>query len=137
MRRLRWPVGVSLAERNELGHNRWHPDVPPVAERESGEEIILEAPGYDDYQVHDTDDLTELSQVDFTRMHPLAGPIFVKQAQPGDLLVVDILGVETLSGVAFSNILPGAAGILSDQFSEGFKSVWYARAHGMRNELTF
>lgn len=129
IRRLHWDVGAPLCHHTHLGHNRWHPDIPPVAEMADGEEIILEAPGFDDYQVHDDDDKSELHHVDFTRMHPLAGPVYVKGAEPGDLLAVKILGVEPKSGVAFSNILPGAAGILgNDFFPDGFKSVWYC--HG-------
>jgi formamidase len=125
--RLICQIGVPLAEQSALGHNRWHPDIPPAIEIDPGGEVILEAPGYDDYQVHDDDDPAELHHVDFTRMHPLAGPVHVHGAKPGDLLDIEILGVEPLSGVAFSNILPGTAGILADEFPTGWKSVWYAR----------
>jgi formamidase len=41
---------------------------------------------------------------------------------------VEILGVEPLSGVAFSNILPGTPGLLGELFPHGYRSPWYA--HG-------
>lgn len=37
-------VGVPLAEQKELGHNRWHPDIPPLHELDPGDEVILETP---------------------------------------------------------------------------------------------
>ena len=106
--RLCCEVGVPLGDQPGLGHNRWHPDIPPAIEIGPGEEVILESPAYDDYQIHDTSDMEELRTVELTRMHPLAGPVRVDGAKPGDLLEVEILGVEPLSGIAFSNILPGA-----------------------------
>jgi formamidase len=126
--RLRCEVGVPLADQPELGHNRWHPDIPPAIEVGPGEEVILEAPAYDDYQIQEGGGMEELGAVDLTRMHPLAGPVRVAGARPGDLLEVEILGVEPLSGVAFSNILPGTPGLLGELFPRGYRSTWYA--HG-------
>ena len=32
----------TLAEEPGTGHNRWHPDIPPVARCEPGDEVVLE-----------------------------------------------------------------------------------------------
>lgn len=120
-------VGVPLADQPGLGHNRWHPDIPPIDELLPGEEVILEMPGHDDYQFKDTDDVRDVLAFDHTRAHPMAGPIAVKGAEPGDLLVVDILEVESLSGVGHSAITPRHSGLLRDMFPDAFKSVWYIR----------
>ena len=32
----------TLAEEPETGHNRWHPDIPPVIRCDPGEDVILE-----------------------------------------------------------------------------------------------
>ncbi|MDV6297273.1 acetamidase/formamidase family protein (plasmid) [Rhodococcus pyridinivorans] len=117
-------VGVPLAEQKELGHNRWHPDIPPLHELDPGDEVILESPGYDDYQLHDVDDDDDIRTIDLTRTHPIAGPVYVNGAQPGDLLVVDVLDVQPLSGIGYSNILPGMGGPLASWFPRGFKTVW-------------
>lgn len=116
-------VGVPLAEQKELGHNRWHPDIPPLFECDPGEEVILETPGYDDYQLLDKDN-DDIHSVDLTRTHPLAGPVRVRGAEPGDLLVVELMDVQPLSGIGYSNILPGMGGPLKDWFPHGFKTVW-------------
>ena len=31
-----------LAEDSATGHNRWHPDIPPVIRCDSGDEVVLE-----------------------------------------------------------------------------------------------
>lgn len=116
-------VGVPLAEQKELGHNRWHPDIPPLFECDPGDEVILETPGYDDYQLLDQDN-DDIHTVDLTRTHPLAGPVRVRGAEPGDLLVVELMDVQPLSGIGYSNILPGMGGPLKDWFPNGYKTVW-------------
>ncbi|MEV0822471.1 acetamidase/formamidase family protein [Nonomuraea rubra] len=125
--RLNCRIGVPLAEQPEIGHNRWHPGIPPAMEVGPGGEVILESAAYDDYQIHDDGGLDELRRVDLSRMHPLTGPVRVDGARPGDLLVAEVLGVEPLSGLAFSNILPGSPGLLGEAFPEGFRSTWHAR----------
>ena len=90
--RIRCQVGKPLAEQPDIGHNRWHPDIPPLIEIGPGDEVILESPGYDDYQLQDNDNTDDVSTMDLTRVHPLLGPVAVRGAEPGDLLVVDLLG---------------------------------------------
>ena len=31
-----------LREESNTGHNRWHPDIPPVVEVDEGEEVVME-----------------------------------------------------------------------------------------------
>ena len=128
-RRVRCEVVRPLAEQRDIAHNRWHPDVPPVAQVEPGSEIILETPGYDDYQLKDTDDVQDVETMDLTRVHPLAGPVAVRGVEPGDLLVVDLLELSPLSGVGYSCIIPEIGGLLKDVFPKAFKSVWHMRGN--------
>ncbi len=127
--RIRCEVGKRLSEQRDIGHNRWHPEVPPLIEIEPGGEVILEAPGYDDYQLQDNDNTNDVSTMDLTRVHPLAGPVAVRGAEPGDLLVVDLLELSPLSGVGYSCIIPEIGGILRDIYPEAYKSVWYMRGN--------
>lgn len=124
VKRFTCEVGVPLAEQSHLGHNRWHPDIPPLVEVGIGEELILEAGGYDDYQLKDTDDDQDIHDFDLFRTHPLTGPVRVDGVKAGDLLVVDILDVQPLSGIGYSNILPGMGGPLASWFPQGFKTIW-------------
>lgn len=40
-----------LKEEPHLGHNRWHPDIPPIVEVDPGEEVVLETRDASDSQV--------------------------------------------------------------------------------------
>ena len=31
-----------LKQEPQFGHNRWHPDIPPIVEVDPGEEVVLE-----------------------------------------------------------------------------------------------
>ena len=42
---IRCEVRKPLAEQRDIGHNRWHQDIPPLIEIEPGGEVILESPG--------------------------------------------------------------------------------------------
>jgi formamidase len=127
--RVKCEVGKPLAEQRDIGHNRWHPDIPTLAEVDPGDEVILESPGYDDYQLQDNDNTSDVVTMDLTRVHPLVGPVAVRGAEPGDLLVVDLLELSPLSGVGYSCIIPEIGGILRDVFPDAYKSVWYMRGN--------
>ena len=127
--RIKCQVGQRLAEQPDIGHNRWHPDIPPLIEIGPGQEVILESPGYDDYQLQDNDNTDDVSTMDLTRVHPLVGPVFVRGAEAGDLLVVDLLELSPLSGVGYSCVIPEIGGILRDVYPAAYKSVWYMRGN--------
>ncbi len=127
--RVRCEVGMPLSGQRNIGHNRWHPDIPPLIEIEPGGEVILESPGYDDYQLRDDDSTADVAAMDLTRVHPLAGPVAVRGAEPGDLLVVDLLELSPLSGVGYSCVIPEIGGILRDVYPAAYKSVWYMRGN--------
>jgi len=76
----------------EHTHNRWNRDLPPVLSARSGDEIEFHTAAADDGQI-DPDQPS--LQIDGTRVHPLTGPVFVEDAEPGDVLEVQILRVET------------------------------------------
>src|SRR5262249_21370076 len=55
-------------------------------------------------------------------VHPLTGPVFVKGAQPGDLLEIEFTDI-IAQPIAFSAIVPGL-GFLRDVFAEPFLVHW-------------
>lgn len=75
------------------GHNRWHPDIPAVAEVITGGSVRLEceggAPGAEPV---------------------LCGPIAVVGAEPGDVIVVDVLGLGRSDGRYGGSGHPGVIG---------------------------
>ena len=82
-----------LWQQPETGHNRWHPDIPPILEVDPGEEVLLETRDARDGQIHAGTTVDDLPGQDQNSGHPLTGPIFIKGAQPGDLLEIEYLDI--------------------------------------------
>ena len=97
-------------------HNVWDGTLPPACEVESGESIELAVPDASYAQIGRDTRNEELLGLDFSLMNPLAGPIFVRGARPGDTLEVEILEVRT-DVWGWTGIVPGF-GLLSDDFPQ-------------------
>ena len=126
MQHFKIKPGVPLAEQAELGHNRWHPDLPFLASVKPGESILIESLDFLDAQIQDTDDVSDVKNVDLTRAHPLTGPFHVEGAEPGDLLVIDLLDIKPVTPVGFSGVFAkeNGGGFLADYFPEADKAIW-------------
>jgi formamidase len=64
----------------------------------------------------------DLASIEAGAVHPLTGPVFVKDAQPGDLLEIEFTDI-VAEPTAFSAIVPGL-GFLRDVFTEPFLVHW-------------
>ena len=99
------------------GHNRWHPDIPPAVEVEQGEEVVLQTRDAFDGGITPNSTPQNLMQtVNLNLVHPLTGPVFVKGAEPGDLLEINTLNIEPAKW-GFTAIIPGF-GFLRDLYPE-------------------
>jgi len=118
--------GVRLAEQPELGHNRWHPDIPFLTSVKPGEDMIIESIDFLDCQISDNDCADDVRDIDLTRAHPLTGPIHIEGAEPGDLLVVDLLDIKPITPVGFSGVFAksNGGGFLADYFPDADKAIW-------------
>jgi formamidase len=111
----------SLLEEPGKGHNRFHPDIEPVIEVEQGEEVVIETRSAADNQLTRNSTPRDLFNTSPNRAHPLTGPVYVKGAEPGDLLEIEFLDI-TPSDWAFTGIRPGR-GYLKEGF-ESFLAIW-------------
>lgn len=112
----------TLLEEPGTGHNRWHPDIPPVLRCEPGDEVILETRDAFDGQMGPDAPLGTVAAPNLDVVHPLTGPVYVAGAEPGDLLMVEILDVEP-DRYGYTVQVPGF-GFLRDVFPEPFKVNW-------------
>lgn len=116
------------AYENENVHNRWHPDIPMISWVKPGDDFRLECYDWTGGQIKNDDSADDVRDVDLTQVHFLSGPIGVKGAQPGDLLVVDILdiGVFEESRWGFNGFFAkeNGGGFLTDHYPEARKSIW-------------
>ena len=84
---------------NEKIHNRWHPDIPMAVTVKPGDDFKIECYDWTGGQIKDDNDASDVRDVDLTQVHFLSGPVGVEGAEPGDLLVVDILDIGTFDEI--------------------------------------
>lgn len=111
-----------LAAQPEIGHNRWHPDIPPVVRCASGDEVVLETLDALDGQVTPGQPAAAVADMDLAVVHPLTGPVYIEGAEPGDVLEVEILAV-TPDRYGFTLQAPGF-GFLRDDFPDPYLVHW-------------
>ena len=111
-----------LKQEPEKGHNRWHPDVPPVLEVDPGEDVVLETRDASDVQIKPTMGAEDLAGLDAKVAHPLTGPVYIKGAKPGDLLEIEYMDV-IAQPYGWTRNRPGA-GFLRDIFTEPYLVHW-------------
>jgi formamidase len=113
-----------------LGHNRWHPDIPPVASVKPGTSFRMECKDWTDGQIQNNDSANDVRDVDLSIPHVLSGPIAVEGAAPGDALVVDILDLGPFPGPntewGYTGIFAksNGGGFLTDHFPNAHKAIW-------------
>jgi formamidase len=122
---IRIDRGKPLAAEPRKGHNRYHPDIEPALEVGVGEEVVLECRDALDGQIAPGATVADLARVNAGAVHPLTGPVYVKGAEPGDMLEIEFLDI-VAEPTAFSAIIPGL-GFLRDVMTEPFLVHWTLR----------
>lgn len=112
----------TLLDEPHTGHNRWHPDIPPIVRCEPGDDVVLETRDAFDGQMGPDATLETVAAPNLDVVHPLTGPVYVEGADPGDLLEVEIVDVEP-ARYGYTVQVPGF-GFLRDAFPEPFKVNW-------------
>jgi formamidase len=103
-------------------HNRWHPDLEPVARVAPGEELTLEAEDGLAGQLGPESTHDDAGTLDLGLGHPLAGPVHVDGAEPGDVLEVDFVAYKPAS-FGVTAVIPGF-GYLADLFPAPYVVKW-------------
>jgi acetamidase/formamidase len=87
-------------------HRSWDVDHAPVVHVADGDTIVVETHDFAGGQITRDSGLDDLARLDFDQIYPLAGPIHVEGAEPGDALAVEFLDVQTADW-GWACILPG------------------------------
>jgi formamidase len=120
--RLRVDASRPLADEPSTGHNRWHPDIPPVAAVRLGEAVTIETRDGFDGQLTPGSGHHDVLSLDLGRAHPLTGPLFVEGTEPGDALEVSFMSYEWRA-VGISACIPGL-GLLAGEFPDPYVLPW-------------
>jgi formamidase len=125
----------SMRDQAKPGHNRWHPDIPPAVTVRPGSDIRIECREWTDGQIGNNDSANDVRDVDLSGAHMLSGPVAIEGAEPGDLLVVDILDLGPVpqevgdapgQGWGYTSIFSkqNGGGFLTDYFPDAYKAIW-------------
>jgi acetamidase/formamidase len=102
--------------RPDAYHLAWDRSLEPAIEIEPGAEVGFAVRDASDQQLGPDSTSADVAALDFARVNPVAGPVFVKGARPGDALEVEILEFDARDW-GWTAIIPGF-GLLADEFSE-------------------
>jgi formamidase len=118
-----------LSQEPGTGHNRWHEAIEPVLEVDQGDLVVFETRDAFDGQLNGQSTEADVEQLNLNVVHPLTGPVYVKGAEPGDLLEVKLMDIEAdpWDQWGYTIEVPGF-GFLRDEFPDPFIVHW--RLHG-------
>ncbi|WP_394251529.1 formamidase [Arthrobacter pityocampae] len=123
-------------DQEKIGHNRWHPEIPPVATVKPGDSFRVHCREWFDGAIVNDDSADDILNAPLLAVHKLSGPFAVEGVKPGDLLVVDILDVGPIpqedsgplagQGWGYTGIFSrnNGGGFLTDQFPDAYKAIW-------------
>src|SRR5699024_6641905 len=119
----------------KIGHNRWHPDIPPIATVKPGTTFRADCREWFDGFIKNDDSADDIRDAPLHQVHALAGPFAVEGAAPRDLLIVDIVDIGAIpqeegplagQGWGYTGIFAknNGGGFLTEQFPDAYKAVW-------------
>jgi acetamidase/formamidase len=103
-------------------HFTWDTSHEPVITVESGDTVVVHTRDVSDNQIGPDSDVSVIAGLDWERVYPLAGPIAVAGAEPGDTLAVEVLDLHT-EGWGWTAILP-ELGLLTEDFPDPYLKVF-------------
>lgn len=102
-------------------HYKWSRHHKPALYVRPGDKVTFEVNEVMSWMITKESTAEDLTSLDPEKFYPLAGPVYVEGAKPGDALVVDIQNVKAADW-GWSAILPGL-GVLTD-FDRPFLWKW-------------
>src|SRR5690606_12099321 len=108
-------------------HFGWDNAIAPAERVEPGSTILFHCHDSSAGQLGPSSTLADVTALDFGRINPVSGPVFVEGAEPGDALKVTIDSfapqAQAGRGWGWTANMPGF-GLLADQFPDPALHVW-------------
>jgi len=99
-------------------HYKWDNSIRPAIEIDPGDTVHCETEEVTHGQLRPGTPASALATLNFDRLYPLAGPVYVRGAEPGDTLQVEILTMQPLEW-GWTGIIPGL-GLLPEDFPNAY-----------------
>jgi len=94
----------------------WDNSFEPALEIESADTVLLRVRDASDEQIGERSTAADVAALDFSKVNPVSGPVYVKGAEPGDTLSVEVLEFQPPRW-GWTAIIPGF-GLLADEFPD-------------------
>ena len=102
-------------------HYVWDNEQEPVLAVEPGDTVVYHTREVSDGQITPDSTADALATLDWDRLYPLAGPVAIEGAEPGDVLEVEVLDIHT-QGWGWTSVIPGF-GLLEEDFTEPYLKI--------------
>ncbi len=103
-------------------HFGWNRDNPPVVRIGPGETVEFHPVDSSGGQLTPKSTIADIATLDFAKVNPVAGPVYVEGAEPGDAIKVTLLHFAP-SGWGWTANIPGF-GLLAEQFKDPALHIW-------------
>ncbi len=103
-------------------HFGWDHSIPPVETVAPGSTVFFECRDSSAGQLTPESTVADVSTLDFGKINPVTGPIYIDGAEPGDAVKITIRHFEP-SGFGWTANIPGF-GLLADQFEDPALHIW-------------
>jgi formamidase len=111
-----------------LCHNRWSPDLEPVATAKPGDTAVFGTRDAFDHGLTRKSTKDDIAGLNLNLVHPMTGPLAIEGADAGDVLAVKLLDIEP-DKFGYTIIVPGF-GFLRDVFKDPFLVRWDLSRNG-------
>jgi acetamidase/formamidase len=103
-------------------HYGWDNGFAPAARIAPGESLEFDVADASGGQLCQTSTIADVVRLDFAKVNPVAGPVFIDGAEPGDVLKITLLSFVP-SGWGWTANIPGF-GLLADEFKDPALHLW-------------
>ncbi|MEZ5923119.1 MAG: acetamidase/formamidase family protein [Hyphomicrobiaceae bacterium] len=110
-------------------HFGWNNANQPVVMARPGETIEFHPVDSSGGQLTPASTVADIAKLDFGKVNPVAGPVYIDGAEPGDAIKVTLLDFAP-SGWGWTAVIPGF-GLLADHFKEPALHIWSYDKHSL------
>jgi len=103
-------------------HFGWDNSNKPVIVIKSGETIEIDTVDSSGSQLNINSTIDDVKNLDFSKVNPVTGPIFIEDAKEGDVIEVELINF-IASGWGWTAVIPGF-GLLADEFTDPDLNLW-------------
>ncbi len=107
--------------RNDTFHYLWSNKHKPVLHIKSGDKVSFQVNEVASWQITKKSKTKDLANLDEKKLYPLAGPVYIEGALPGDALSISIEKIRVAEW-GWSAIIPGMG--LLPEFNKHFLHIW-------------